>query len=474
MSLADDRAFVFAHRPALGRLFSSEKNKTWIDYAREHFTHMNREVHPVYAKRFGEFAHACQTVCEPVFGTEFTRRILSTLKSQRFLSTADHHGVLCHPFFLNATILRSIYEPDEPIITFGCGGVSFSNSSYPRGIFFHDSDLNRIKIPFVPWRDRMLPVYGHSPLSALDIDHIESKGDAANIPQAQKHILHTFFDAVRDHALSDSLTTISDQYSLISQILWKMSDMSSDLAYIEIESVMRQLLLHTHLDQDTFIHRMIFDRDCRDAYITHFTKVTGAHAHNTHGTHLFWYIDRVHARRVALFAQKTTANSYVLQSLDQSVTIALDPDTIRKNILDHSLLPCLALCYSTISFYYGFTLGGGFSQIDYLGDMKKAYRDVTQTVGADEDCCDDIQTNVFTGEFVVAGVSDHTHTQPASLVDMLLWSGKSTQPNIVKLFDALSIAESLDLMMPEFKRIVSPKSDGNSDAPIFPASVYVT
>lgn len=475
MHLAEERDFVFVHKPELGRLYTTYKDKTWIQYAHENFPNMRRSVEPVYEKRFSELADACKSIIKPLLGRSLADTVVDTLRAGRFVSTADHHGVLCHPFFLNSTLLRSIYHSDEPIITLTCGGVSFSNSSYPRGVFFHDSDLAQVKIPFVPWRDRQYPVYGHKPLIDGEVEHAYRKIESADIPTAQKQKVLSLFQTVSNDVGYKNSHTISDQYTVVSQVLWKKSGMQTDLVYIEIEKLMRQLLLEVHIMQDTLIHRIIFDVTHRNLYLKYFDGVTGAHTGHAHGTQLFWYIDRAHGKRIALSVNKTHHDQYILQSEDKSITIPLNPEEISKHVSDYSIFPCLALCYSTISFYYGITLGGGFSQINYLGHMKKAYQNVVKSSMYERiETCQYIETNIFTGEFVVVGIGNKTKTIPTTLMDIFLWGSDSTQKDIATKFSTHLIGESLDMMMHEFAHIISPKSVRAHELTTFLASIYVT
>ncbi len=474
MHPAQVRDFVFAHKPELGRLYAAYKDQTWIQYARENFPKTVSFVEPVYRQRFAELAEACRTIVEPLFGSVYADQVIDVLKTHRFVGSADHHGVLCHPFFLNSTLLRSIIQPGEPIVTLTCGGISFSNSSYPRGIFFHDSDLVQKKIPFVPWRDRQFPIYGHKPLGDIDLERTYRRFDSINIPQDKKLKVFDLFQAFSDDVGYKRSRTISEQFSVMSQILWRKSGMKTDLVYIEVEKLACQLLLQVHIWQDTLIHRIMFDVVHRDLYLKYFDRVTGAHTGSTQGTQLFWYIDHLQSKRVALTIKGTCSNQYVLQSEDKSTTIVLNPEEISKRISDCSLFPCLALCYSMISFYYGITLGGGFSQIDYLSRMKIAYQNMVKSSTCESDqTCKKIATHIFAGEFVMAGVGKNMQTLPATLMDMLFWGNDSTSRDIEKVFSSRCIGESLDTMMHQFAHIISPTGIQEPESPTFPACIYV-
>src|SRR3990167_10155813 len=119
MNLRDAQKLVFKEKPVFSQLYKSYQDQTWLDYARENFTN-----------------------------------------DSKFVSTCDHHGILCHPFFMNSALLRSHPSlKQKQIISLTCGGISLSNSSYPQGIFFHDRNLQKICIPFISLPAPHFPAY---------------------------------------------------------------------------------------------------------------------------------------------------------------------------------------------------------------------------------------------------------------------------------------------------------------------------
>ena len=144
MTLSEERDFVFAKKPLLGKLYHTYKKRFWPEYLQDVEQMLPKKQREEYDTRFDEFAQVCKKISTPLFGVALTRKIITSLKLKRFVSTSDHHGLLCHSFFLNFNLLRAASPPDEPVISLTCGGTSFSNSSYPRGLLFHDSILKLI------------------------------------------------------------------------------------------------------------------------------------------------------------------------------------------------------------------------------------------------------------------------------------------------------------------------------------------
>lgn len=472
MTLAEERDYVFAKKPLLGKLYHEYKDRYWPAYLKDIDDKLPKTTAKVYEDRFSELAGACEAIALPLFGTMLTHKIISTLKSKRFVSTSDHHGLLCHSFFLNFNLLRATSPPDEPVISLTCGGTSFSNSSYPRGLLFHDSILKLIKIPLVPWKYRRTSVYGHAALTNDDFDRHSEHIESLSLPVQQKNKLSQLFENFSENKLIQKSTTFSQQASVMTHQLWQAAGMHEDVVYLECESIVRDLLLDIHLSRDTAIHRILFDYAYRDAYLTHFKGVTGAHCTGG-GTELFWYRDREKNKKIKLKVG-TSKGHAVLKSDDGTVTIPLTPDSVHEQLHDSVLMPCLALCYSIVSFYYGITLGGGFSQIQYLGDIKRAWISVLSSVrDAEHEVSDAMPTDIFTGDFVIAGITDGTYTEPATLVDIYLWGDNSTQTKIEKLFAEVTIGETLDIMIPQLCHTLAPSSGPPSKLKDFPASLHV-
>lgn len=474
MTLAEERDFVFAHKPVFGALYQKYAHSTWLEYAATNYPHKVQPSHPTFTSRFAELEGACRTMSSPLFGSQLTDRIIDSLRHHRFVSTAEHHGILCNPFFLNSALLRTHYEPELPAIALTCGGVSFSNSSYPRGLTYHDEQLAELKIPLVPWKFRQCPVYGHEALSQSEMTHaLHQIQPRHHAPALEKRLTQLIDLFCADPKLFD-LPNYSDQCSYLTHVLWKQCHLLGDVIYLEIESMVSELLSRYHLNQNTFIHRLLFDRHYRSLYITHFKGVSGAHADIPHGTHLFWYIDHQRKRRVSLFEYTGQDGIAVLRSRDGTIAIFLTPSEIGKHIADHTIFPCLALCYSMISFYYGIILGGGFSQIQYLQEMRDAYmRVIDATHDIEGDICTSLDTDIFTGEFVFTGITDGNATVAASLLDVYLWGNQTTNAAHSALFQTLTVGKSLDMMMPQLAHIISnthPLSNSDND---FPASLHV-
>lgn len=466
MTLEEAKQLVFGKKPVFADIYRRYCNKTWLDYAAEQFP---KTV--MLGKNKDELLVSFRKLLNPLIGKEKTVRAAKTLEKTGFVSTADHHGILWHPFFSNSALLRShplLLTDDASVVVLSCGGISLTNSSYPRGVFFHDKDLREIRLAFASLHTRRRSVYGHPPLSKIKFEQEAAKIGVLNLPLTAKEHLKDFLEAVTQ--ILQKRDRYSDELTIINDILWEklFGNQRGSLVYLEAESLIRTLLLDIHLEKETILHSILFNAPCRNAYLKHFEGIIGAHdTVNEKGTHLFWYIDEKEHVRKQLWVEGNN-----LVTADKTLSIPLRVDDIRAPLLQFELLPSMAFCYSILAFYYGLTLGGGFSQIQYLGTMKQAFESVCAQFG--DVSFQRPRTDVFTGEFIATGIGNTDVSVPATLIDILLWSGNDQTGIIDRQFQTIPVGESLDLMMPEFVRIITGKREILTHLPDPPTTFHVS
>ncbi len=101
--------------------------------------------------------------------------------------------------------------------------------------------------------------------------------------------------------------------------------------------------------------------------------------------------------------------------------LTLDPESIIEALENKKIYPSMALCFIVISFYYGFVCGGGFSQVNYLKNMKEAWVRILGILGENREALavEKIPTNIFFGE-VIYLFKNQTEKNPAYSLDLLL------------------------------------------------------
>ncbi len=247
----------------------------------------------------------------------------------------------------------------------------------------------------------------------------------------------------------------------MNDIWWNeiFGNLRGDLLYLEAEELVKNILLDS-LEKKDVLLEIFFNEERRNLYLKNFDGITGAH--NTKqktGSFLFWYIDEKENKRKPLFL-----NGKNLETLDEKVKISLDTESLKEGLDNYSLMPSMALCYSILAFHYGLTLGGGFSQIQYLGDMKIAWGKVFPELKKE---FENVKTDIFSGEAIITGISNGTTNTQATLADFFVHTKNPSEANklIEKSLSEIRIGESLDAMMYELYEIVSGKYEQIEDLP---------
>lgn len=452
MELEKIKKIVFEEKHVFAGIYEKYKDKSWLEYLKE-----NRVGKSQGTKENLEILNKFEEILSPLLGDEKALNARETLENNFFASTADHHGILCHPFFLNSALARSqkeILDSKKNIIVLSCGGVSLSNSSYPRGIFFHNQNLEEIRIPFVSLKYRTRSVYGMKALSKEDIqksfNKVISKSDGIvedKLENLKEKILR------REEIFKAE--TLSEQYTILNDLLWKetFAGARGNLVYLEMESLVRKLLLDIHLKEPSVIHKIILDEKWRKDFLNNFEGIQGAHnTKEKKGSHLFWYIDEKSEKRFQLFVKENN-----LETLDGKISIPLAKEALKKNLLEYRLLPTMALSFSIISFWHGITCGGGFSQVEYLGEMKRAFEKTLRQNNFKREILE--RTNIFTGEFILATISGRKNKSAGtSLPDFYIYGNNKISDMIDEKIAKEKIGKTIDAEIPEYYKIITGKT----------------
>ncbi|MDQ5950298.1 MAG: hypothetical protein QG585_240, partial [Patescibacteria group bacterium] len=166
MNLEEAKKIVFPKKPVFASLYEKYGKDNWSKYIDEKFPKKS-----FLNEKKEELFEAIREITLPVLGEEKTEKIINSLNKTGFASSADHNGLLSHPFFSHFALLRA--KKDKTLISFVCGSISLSNSSYPRGFYFHDEYLNEVKLPFVSLNGRKRSIYGHEAFTKEQMERIK-------------------------------------------------------------------------------------------------------------------------------------------------------------------------------------------------------------------------------------------------------------------------------------------------------------
>lgn len=115
---------------------------------------------PVSFERKKEFLDVFGAIVISYLGEGIRSRAVADLEKTWTVGTADHAGVLTHPFFLSNSLLMSLVAKKKGRSTFvilPTASISLSNGSYPRGYLGRDDNGDTKRQPILARRNT--PVY---------------------------------------------------------------------------------------------------------------------------------------------------------------------------------------------------------------------------------------------------------------------------------------------------------------------------
>lgn len=465
MDFHELRDAVFAEKPMLRHVIERQGNLSLFDYFAKSI------VSPVVVPkdRQTELLGVLREIIARLVDPLVADTAIEQLRQHYYVSTADHHGPLGHPFFVNSHLAQSIANQAHGlscIVVLSCGGISLNNSSFPRGLLLHTRTLTEERLPLWSLKDRHHPVYGLPAYTRDHIHELREKIIRLPLPIRDRHCLLSLTDEVYGAPPVFSYQWFAEQSTYTNYHLWKRIPGQEDmhLLHLEQEDIVAELLCRYHLADETLVHTLILTKDGLDAFEQYFNGIRGAFSTTeSRGTFLFWGIHD--GQRVALYRRGER-----LVSRDATIDLPIEPESVSQALRTKTIMPSMALTFIVLSFYYGLRSGGGFSQINYLTEMKTAYDKVLNHMGgnqAEKEGLARIDTTYFCGEFVFSTLKNLEKTVHATSIDLVLYGDGATAANLQALARSCTLAEGIDQMMPEFYKIITGKWPSIS-APAFP------
>jgi len=467
------RNSVLSKRPVLNELITRRGNKSLYDYTKDY---ISVNLNPPIQRRQDELISTFRKEVAKLLGDEVAQKAAKQLERYYYVSTADHHGPICHPFFVNANLLlaapyQEINDPDlQYVIVLACASISFRNSSFPRGLLFHNSmdpkaDVERVA--FFPASMRACPVFNWRGYTSADIQAIVkdlenkvrskkmSKVDADKIIQVMNEV-YLAPDVLACKTFSEQVTKTN--YALWQKFFGKPEQAPTQLITLEQETLVMQLLLDYHLDQDTVLNHTLFDPAYDELMAQYFEGVMGAFSVKDHwGSYLFWGMPPGAKYRVQLWKQ---GNKLVTD--DGSYSVELTPEALRIAMEKREIFPTTQLDFFVLSFYYGLKCIGGFNQINYLTEMKNNYLKMSVDRGnyRSVEVCARAQTKEMNDGFTLAFLEDKAgKTYAATGLDFILYGNDQTWPNLVKTIKSITVEEAFNPLLPELYRVIYNEKD---------------
>lgn len=444
------REVIFAFSPVLRKILAMQGSLPLLTYFRESVT----SLPSVPLARQEELFTVLHDTISRLISPSIASSAMTQLQHHYYVSTADHHGPLCHPFFLHGHLAQALANKEcglDHLIVLACSGISLNNSSFPRGVFFHDHSLTEIRLPFHSLRHRHHPVYAF-PASRLRT--AQRMAGRCPLAQEERERLRTILEGVCGAPDLFACQYYGEQITKMNERLWRRLPGQEHMAFLSLEQedIVATLLQRYHLSQATMIHHLLFDERSWQAFEQHFDGIRGAFS-STHerGTEWFWALHE--GQRKAL-----RRRGNILVSRDGAYSLPLIPSSIAKALHERRIMPSMALSFILLSFYYGLRCGGGFSQVSYLTDMKAAYLTMIESLGVAEErqYVQSVDTTYFCGEIAFVFLENAGQLLPASSIDIILY-GEEGAPNAIRAFsERCTLSEAFDRMIPTLYKIIAP------------------
>lgn len=471
---------IWDRRPILGEIMKKKGGKILHTYARD-FLDVNPA--PMLDARQDELVVVAEELLRARLGAEVARGAAEQLQKLPLVSTADHHGPIDHPFWVNANIISAlpIVERQDALmrylVVFSFASVSVNNASaYPRGILFHGGVKGvgkSLRLPILPDKVKMGVVYGMRPYTREELQKAEQqlavKVAAGEVDEDRSReivqLLEKYFAMPEVLAAPD----LASQISIINYHLWPklfrpaagQTDATNgvripDLIYLEIETLVTQLILRRHLDDArSSLYEAMFGRG-RDGLVHQlFNNLAGGFSlEKDWGTYLFWALDDKN-HRVQL---KLDPDGKLLASPERTIVVPLTPAGIREALEKKQIFPSMLLAYLTIALYYGMKCLGGFCQVHDLTVIKEAWAKFLESTGRAEEAQSlaTVQTKELGGDGMVLSYVKTAGggVDPATGIDLALGDVDSRYDNYLQFSKTISLAEMMYPMLPEMYSVL--------------------
>ena len=452
----------------------------WLyDYARD-FMDINKI--PRLSARQPQLIGVARELLAARLGDTVADGVAEQLAHFPLVSTADHHSPIQHPFWVNSNIISSLPYADwkqehlKYLITFSFAAVSLNNSSgYPRGVLFHgkaNGEGPMLRFPIMPDREKMATVYSARSFTRAELDRtkaeIVKKERDGEVAPGRAALINNLIEKYFGLPQALAASGISAQITHINYWLWKdifhpdknesaavAARPAPDLIYLEIETIVTELLLRYHLkNENSLIHQVLFNSARAALAKNHLNEIPGAFSTEKNwGTHFFWGLDEK-GHRVRMFLN----NFNSLRSADGEFEYLWTSEGVAGALRAKRIFPGMALCYIIVSLYYGMKCLGGFSQVNDLTMTKSAWQKLLRAVGDNEeaDAVEHVQTKELGGDgMVLAYLEDREHRiTPGSSFDLILHEESTTYDKHIELAKRVSLSDMMAPMLPEMYAVL--------------------
>lgn len=339
---------------------------------------------------------AARSMTAPTLGDQTAEALARRLAASPSVLSANYHGVECFPemvqaihFFALSDLLSDTARTPGPgpiVPVLSCSSVSLQSQTYPRGLMLSrqdESDSGHVHLPFFPssLQDVMAsraPALTEAQLRAMRALWLR-KGRPPLLPWERAAV-----DAIMDgHVLSPDVLSLPAFGAQVTRVNASLCAQRYGLGrdvrvvYLEMEALVAELLGRDLENENSVIHRIIFDREVRDQVLAGLAGVRGCWRTEAinglelgrtgkAGTVFFWLADEK-GRRCPLRLCTTPSGEAGLGF--GGTCIPLRPASLLEALASRSIVPSLFTSYMSLTLDHGLRCFGGIFLAQYLPAM---------------------------------------------------------------------------------------------------------
>lgn len=469
---------IWARRPILEDIMQHHGSTPLYDYTKDFF---EINASPRLDARKAELIEVVEGLLKDRLGADTAHQVARQLAKLPLVSTADHHGPIVHPFWVAANIVTGLryLEMEDPDIrflpVFSFAGVSLNNHTYPRGILFHGEEhcsKDVVKLSLFGDKEKMSTVYNTRPYTKEDASRaIALLAKKVREGEVNSEIGASVKGILEDIFLDPEVLKIPDysaQITWLNARLWPklfhpVTPKTPDLVYLEIETLVRELLLQKHLgDPQSLIYKVLFDPQFQPLFEKYFNNIPGAFSlEKGWGTYLFWALDDKNHRVRLSYKDGRIVSEF------GTCDFALEPNELRKALEERKIFPSMVLCYLIVALYYGMKCLGGFCQVSDLTKTKEAWQSFMREIGylEEAEALEPVQTKELGGDGMVLAYLESTegHMTPATGIDLILQKKPTNFERYVKLTKNITFGELMNPLVLEVYGVMFSSEERNPE-----------
>lgn len=458
---------ILSRRPVLRKILAVYGDRPICEYAEEHL--VGRTESPLPARQ-SEFFEVFRAEVDRLFGRDIATASVAQMREYFSVSTADHHGPLTSPFFINPNLVcAAVSEMKDDLkkkflITFPCANVSFNNSSFPRGVLYHLSSGDQVslkRLSFVSAKNRLSSLYGAPAYTKSDVakfyPEIDRQMTELSLPRPLVKKLRDLIGEIYEREDVMLQRDFSDQMTVSNFYFWRKffpeGEVPCDLLYLSMENIVVELLLQFHIGKRTILDRVLFDPEFEPLVKKYFNGIQGAFDLEKHqGTYLFWGL--LPGKNYIVALEKIGDE---LVGEKGAFRVPYTRADIAAALRERRLAPGLLLDYMALVFYYGLRCLGGFNQVNYLTTMKTQWIAMMREIGVkdDLDTLEKIEADGLAADMTIAFLADCIGKfHGATGLDLVLYQQSETWRILKEMTEKVSVSESLYPLFAQFYPIV--------------------